>query len=144
LKTRIVDARMNDGTRRFGELPETYDVTEPQWHKIRDHVARLPGATLAGFVTDDVAEAWVDFDFASHRFSMHNPDGRWWFFVSPAECPEPVLERVLDHFASLLDPALALARAAGPRGASAPSATPTTRRPRSIPSRSSRSSSTPP
>jgi hypothetical protein len=106
--------RMNDGSRHFGGLPETYDVERPQWHAIREHVARLSGATLAGFVTDEVTEAWIDFDWRGHRFSINDQLGEWWFFVADPTCDDDTMRAVLDHFEALLDPAALRARAAGP------------------------------
>jgi len=99
----IIDMRMHDGSRHFGGLPETYDAHRPQWDVLRDHVAVLEGAVLTGFVTDNVTEAWIDFDFRGHGFSINNQHGEWWFFVADPACPDEILERVLDHFEGLLD-----------------------------------------
>jgi hypothetical protein len=101
---RIIDMRMHDGSRHFGGLPETYDVERPQWYAVRDHVGRLEGAQLTGFVTDDVTEAWIDFRLQGHAFSLNNQHGEWWFFVSDPACPDTLLEHVLDHFEALLGP----------------------------------------
>jgi hypothetical protein len=99
---RIYDARMNDGSRHFAGLPETYAVERPQWEEIREHVARLDGAVLTGFVTDHVTEAWIDFTFRDHAFSMNNQCGEWWFFVGDPSCAEEILEAVVGHFEGLL------------------------------------------
>jgi hypothetical protein len=96
---RIYDMRMHDGSRHFAGLPETKNE-----YAMRDHVAKLAGATLTGFVTDDVTEAWIDFAFRGHAFSINNQNGDWWFFVTDPGCPEEVLEAVVDHFEELLDP----------------------------------------
>jgi hypothetical protein len=93
---------MADGTRRFGDLPETHDAGHPQWHRLRDHVSQLPGAAVTGFVTDDVAEAWIDFIHRGHAFSINNQAGDWWFFVEDPTCPDAILTQVLDHFEVLL------------------------------------------
>ena len=69
---RIYDIRMHDASRHFGALPETYDVQSPQWYRVRDHVARLQGAVLTGFTTDDVIEAWIDFRYAAQSRSINN------------------------------------------------------------------------
>jgi hypothetical protein len=112
---RLFSITMADGTtRHLGDLPETYDVERPQWHLLRDAVGHLGGATLTGFVTDDVTEAWIDFEYRCHRFSMNNQMGWWWFFVADPACPDPILEQVLDHFEQWLDPAASRARRAGP------------------------------
>ena len=99
---RVFDQRMNDGSRHFASLPEDYDPHTPQWDRIREHVAKLEGATLTSFVTDRVTEAWIDFTFHEHAFSMNNQQAQWWFFVEDPTCPDTLLERVLDHFAGLL------------------------------------------
>jgi hypothetical protein len=116
---RLRDDRMADGSRNFGALPERYDPAVPEWHRLREHVARLEGAVLTGFVTDDVTEAWIDFRFAGHEFSLNNPAvaREWWFFVGDPRCPPELLERVLAHFETLLDPTASLARGLGAVGA---------------------------
>ena len=101
---RLIDMRMHDGSRHFAGLPEIYDVASPQWYALRDHVAQLAGASLRGFVTDDVTEAWIDFEFRGRKFSINNQHGEWWFFVDDPSCPDPVLHEVLDHFERLLAP----------------------------------------
>lgn len=106
--------RMHDGSRHFGSLPETYDVASPQWYALRDHVASLAGAALRGFVTDDVTEAWIDFSFGAHSFSINNQLGDWLFFVEDPACPDAVMAAVLDHFERLLDPVLHSIRSIGP------------------------------
>ena len=111
---RLFDLRMADGSRHFGDLPETYDPHEPQWHRIKAHVERLAGAALTAFVTDDVTEAWIDFSVLGQQFSLNNQQGQWWFFVKDATCPDALLLLVLDHFEALLNPRGATARRFGP------------------------------
>lgn len=72
----LIDSRMADGSRHFGDLPATQD-----WYAVRAHVAALPGAALTEFICDGVTEAWID----------------------PA-CPDSVIATVLTHFAALLCP----------------------------------------
>ena len=90
---------MHDGSRCFLDLPATSD-----WCAVRDHVAKLPGAKLTGFLTDQITEAWIDFRFRDHRFTIHDPTGDYWFFVSDPNCPEQILVDVADHFGMLLRP----------------------------------------
>lgn len=90
---------MQDGSRHFGDLAQT-----ALWYDVRDHVARLPGAVLTGFITDDVTEAWIDFSYRGHTFSINDQFGDDWFFVQEAACPDPSLRAVPDHFARLLTP----------------------------------------
>src|SRR5262245_66356926 len=96
--------KMADGSRHFGDLPETYDVQSPEWHRLKDHVDKLTGAKLTSFITDDVTEAWIDFAFEGHAFSINNQHGQWWFFVKDPACPDATLLAVLDHFEPLLNP----------------------------------------
>ena len=110
---RIYDLRMKDGSREFGALPETYDVRAPEWHRLRTHVAALAGAVLTGFHTDDVTEAWIEWTWRGHAWSMNNQQNEWFFFVADPSCPEPLLVETLAHFEGLLQPMTAFARAAG-------------------------------
>ena len=94
---RIFDFRMCDGSRNFADLPQNLD-----WYPVRDHVQALPGAVLTGFLTDHVTEAWIDFTYRSHRFSINDQNGDYWFFVDDPECDEAILGEVLTHFEGLL------------------------------------------
>lgn len=105
---------MADGSRHFGDLPETYDAEEPEWHRLRDGVERLVGARLTAFVTDDVTEAWIGFTYRGHELSINDQHGQWWFFVKDPACPDEILVAVLDHFEGVLNPHAAIARRAGP------------------------------
>jgi len=105
---------MADGSRHFGDLPETYDSQEPEWHRIKAHVSGLAGAVLTGFVTDDVTEAWIDFTLREQEISLNNQQGQWWFFVRDPACPDELLLEVLDHFEALLNPRGAVVRRLGP------------------------------
>ena len=96
----IFDFRMHDGSRNFTDLPLSRD-----WYEVRDHVSALTGAILTGFVTDDVTEAWIDFSYRGHRFSINNQYGDYWFFVDDPACPDEILTLVRSHWASLLEPA---------------------------------------
>jgi hypothetical protein len=57
----LLDIRMPDGSRQFGELSQ-----KVLWYALRDHVSRLVGAQLTGFLCDGVTEAWIDFTFEGH------------------------------------------------------------------------------
>jgi len=94
---RIFDYRMHDGSRNFADLPITRD-----WYAVRDHVLALRGAELTGFVCDHVAEAWIDFTYRGHSFSINDQQGSYWLFVEDPECDEAILEEVLAHWEALL------------------------------------------
>jgi hypothetical protein len=88
---------MSDGSRQFGELPQT-----AFWHELRNHLERLDGAELTGFVTDNITEAWIDFTYRGYRFSVNDQFGDYWFFVDDSNCPDEILRTVLAHCALLL------------------------------------------
>jgi hypothetical protein len=95
----LINLIMHDGSRHFGDLPQTR-----MWYAIRDHVERLPGAVLTGFITDGITEAWIDFTYREHAFSINDQFGDYWFFVNDPGCPDDILSDVLGHFAELLEP----------------------------------------
>jgi len=94
----IYDMRMRDGSRHFAALPET----EP-WESLYGHVKSLEGVSGAEMMTDEVTEAWIDFRYGGHEFSVNNQHGDYWFFVEDPACPSEVLEAVLNHCKLLLE-----------------------------------------
>ena len=94
---RLYSIIMHDGSRHFGDLPQTV-----LWHGLRDHIEGLEGAVVTGFVTDEVTEAWIDFSYRGHEFSVNDQNGEYWFFVQDPECPDEILEAVLSHCKLLL------------------------------------------
>ena len=88
---------MHDGSRHFASLPQSC-----AWYAIRDHVDKLDGALLTQFLGDGILEAWVDFAYCEHEFSINDPLAEYWFFVNDPDCPETILRRVVKHFAKLL------------------------------------------
>jgi hypothetical protein len=93
----LLDIRTHDGSRHFAGLPESRS-----WNTLRSHLARLPGTEITAFVSDGVSEVWIDFSYAGESFTINNQLGEYWFFVADARAPEAVLERVVEHCASLL------------------------------------------
>jgi hypothetical protein len=89
---------MCDGSRHFGDLPQTVS-----WYDLRDHIARLDGAVVTGFITDHVTEAWIDFTYCDHRFSVNDQYGDYWFFVDQPDCPDAILQQVLGYCRRLID-----------------------------------------
>ncbi len=94
----LTDFRMHDGSRHFLSLPQSQ-----LWYAVRDHVLTLNGAELIGFLCDHVTEAWIDFAFKDHEFTINDQLGEYWFFAKDPECPETVLLLVANHFAQLLN-----------------------------------------
>ena len=94
----IYDMRMHDGSRHFAALPMTRS-----WHTLHAHLKRLGGVSDTGILTDEVTEAWIDFRYRGHQFSVNNQLGEYWFFVEDPACPFEVLEAVLTHCKLLLE-----------------------------------------
>ena len=94
----IYDMRMRDGSRHFAALPES-----ESWESLHEHVRRLEGVSDTGMITDEVTEAWIDFRYRGHGFSINNQSGDYWFFVEDPACPSEVLEAVLTHCKLLLE-----------------------------------------
>jgi hypothetical protein len=96
---KLLSITMADGSRHFGDLPQT-----ASWYELRDHIERFEGVQLTGFITDHITEAWIDFSYRGHCFSVNDQFGDYWFFVKDPSCPDEVLEAVLGHCKSLLLP----------------------------------------
>ncbi len=90
---------MRDGSRHFASLPQRED-----WDVLERHMASLDGAMNVSLVTDGVVEAWIDFDFRRHHFTVNNQLGEYWFFVSDPACHEEFLSLVVEHAARPLAP----------------------------------------
>ena len=88
---------MNDGSRHFGDLPQSI-----LWNPLRDHIEALDGAKVTGFITDNITEGWIDFSFRGYRFSVNDQFGDYYFFVDDPKCPDEILESVLHHCGVLL------------------------------------------
>lgn len=59
----LLNVIMCDGSRQFGELPQTVP-----WHELRTHIEKLDGALVSSFLIDKVIEAWIDFPIAAIVF----------------------------------------------------------------------------
>jgi hypothetical protein len=94
----LLEAKMNDGSRHFVDMPEVVFFDD-----FADHVEELDGAEITEFITDGVIEMWLDFDFRGHKFSVNNEFGDYWFFVEDPNCPDEILFEVIDHFRQLLE-----------------------------------------
>jgi hypothetical protein len=99
MESELLTLIMNDGSRQFGELPQIV-----LWQELRDHITRLDGAEVTGFITDNVTEAWIDFSYRGYLFSVNDQFGNYWFFVDDPKCPDEVLKAVLSHCKLLLNP----------------------------------------
>jgi hypothetical protein len=94
----LLNSVMKDGSRHFLCLPETYP-----WEPFRNHITKLSGATVTGFVTDQVVELWIDFSFKGQTFSVNNQFGEYWFFAADPNCPDAILETIVAHCSGFCD-----------------------------------------
>lgn len=94
---KLFNLTMHDGSRHFGDLPQTV-----LWYDLHDHTTQMPGAVLTGFITDHVTEAWIDFTYGGHQFSVNDQYGDYWFFVEDPECPDHLMIEVLEYCEKLL------------------------------------------
>jgi hypothetical protein len=94
----LFEARMNDGSRHFADMPEAVFFDE-----FADHVEKLEDAEITEFITDGVVEMWLDFEYRGQKFSVNNHFGDYWFFVQDPDCDEEILLEVCDHFRRLLE-----------------------------------------
>lgn len=97
----LFDLRMADGSRHFASFREGFG-TVADWDVLRAAIGGLCSAVETGFVTDHVTEAWLDFTYGGHEFSLNNQGGEWWCFVRDPAAPEEVLRTVAAHFAAAL------------------------------------------
>ena len=95
----LIDIRMHDGSRQFVSLPESVP-----WSVLRDHIAALDGAQVTDFISDNLTEAWINFEFSDHRFTVNNQFGECWFFVDDPSCHAEALDQIARHCAQLLNP----------------------------------------
>ncbi|HRH38060.1 MAG TPA: hypothetical protein PK760_06930 [Flavobacteriales bacterium] len=98
MSTPLPDIRMHNGNRHFASLPQTV-----MWYGLRDHLAKLAGARVTRFLTDDITEAWIDFTFRGHAFTVNDQFGEYWFFVDDPTCPDQVLNEVLEYCRPFLE-----------------------------------------
>ena len=92
----LTNVTMSDGSRWFLSLP--FSVS---WYELRDHGSVLPGGQLTGFLTDHVTEAWIDFSYRAHAFTIHTVMGEFWFFAENSTCDDEILVEIAEHFGPL-------------------------------------------
>ena len=83
----LLDFRMHDGSRHFAEVPWRPPLA------LRQRLLDAPGVRVTTFI-DSGVETWIDFEYAGHTFSAHNPLNDFWLFVRDPSCPESVLREV--------------------------------------------------
>ena len=94
---KLIDERTPDGSRYFSRLAHV-----AEWEDVRDHALRLPGAEIANFVGDELAEAWLDFSYRGHRFQIRSRDEHLLLFVDDPQCSDLILYQVGRHFERLM------------------------------------------
>ena len=70
MKCNLLNLTMNDGSRKFAEIPETVFFDE-----LREFAKSLEGAKETGSLTDWVTEVWLDFEYREHKFTINNQFG---------------------------------------------------------------------
>jgi hypothetical protein len=80
---------MVDGSQHRAEVPWRPPLA------LKQQLLRTPGMRLVPFTTSP-AEARVDFEYAGHSFTAHDPLNDFWLFVSNAKCQESVLRRIVE------------------------------------------------
>ena len=97
MNTKLLTHTTNDGSRWFASMPESCS-----WSELRDHIAKLSGVSIIGFLTDHVTEVWIDFSYRGHTFSINNQFGEFWFFVREPDCQDDILTEIVEHCHSVL------------------------------------------
>ena len=92
MKVDYLDQRMEDGSRLFAIIREPMS-----WADLRQHLEQMQGLEILQFVTDGVTEGWLDFRFFDHQFSVNDPMGELWFFVTDPTCASFVLSDLTFH-----------------------------------------------
>ena len=86
----LLNETMSDGSRLFLQLPQTC----PPSNLLRQ-IVRLGGIPTA-FVSNEITgETWIDFCYKGWKFSIHNPYDEYWFFAENSECPEAILQSMI-------------------------------------------------
>ncbi|WP_455008429.1 hypothetical protein [Neisseria sicca] len=86
----LLNKTMSDGSRLFLQLPQTCPPSS-----LLRQIVRL-GGILTAFVSDEITgETWIDFCYKGWKFSIHNPYGEYCFFTENSECPEAILQSMI-------------------------------------------------
>ncbi len=93
----LLNRQLRDGSRVFGELPLRASLVQ-----VRDHALRLPRATIVGFASGHVPEAWIDFEWEGHTFTIDDRPSAYLLSVADGACDEALLGTVLAHFEQLV------------------------------------------
>ena len=87
----LLNETMSDGSRLFLQLPQTCPPSS-----LLRQIVRCLGGILTAFVSDEITgETWIDFCYKGWKFSIHNPYGEYWFFAENSECPEAILQSMI-------------------------------------------------
>ena len=98
ISSKLFNFTMHDGSRNF------YDLSENTvgWSKLYKYLGKLRGVNKTGFLTDQVTEVWMDFEFRGEKFSVNNQCGDYWFFVENPACSDEILLEIVAHCEKLL------------------------------------------
>jgi hypothetical protein len=87
-RDRLFDVRMANGSRHFADVPMRVPPSVLRQTLDADEDVRVT-AFLDGLI-----EAWIDFEYGGHSFSVHNPFDEYWLFVRDPSCPDEILSAV--------------------------------------------------
>ena len=86
----LLNETMSDGSRLFLQLPQTCPPSS-----LLRQIVRL-GGILTAFVYDEITgETWIDFCYKGWKFSIHNPYSEYCLFAENSECPEAILQSMI-------------------------------------------------
>lgn len=97
MPSKIFSFIMPDGSRNFADWPETFS-----WEILREYLTNLDGIEINGFLTDHVTEAWIDFSYRGHKFSINNQNGNYLFFVDNPNCADEILLEIIRQCEKML------------------------------------------
>ena len=66
------------------------------WNVLERRLRKLEGLEFKG-VYPGLAQAWIDFKFQGHEFSIDTQWGDYWFFAEDPTCPTDILSKVADQ-----------------------------------------------
>ena len=87
----LLNFKANDNIRNFYAFPFHID-----WYKINDRLNSISDIEVNDFITDGIIEAWIDFTYKNHKFSINNQFSEYWLFDNSGECEEEILQEHLN------------------------------------------------
>lgn len=79
----------NDGSRHFYSTPE-----KGSFQNLKKKIEKYNGMEVTDYLSDEVTEIWIDFEYKNKKFTVNNQMGEFWYFSSDPECEESILIEV--------------------------------------------------